>query len=89
MTSGDQKQGARNGTSDEMAGDAAGVGAGAGPGGAKQPDDKVAGRTLPFAEGGPPDWDPDTTSDGGMGGGGVGGTGGVTCGASGRSNTGG
>ncbi|MDO9709550.1 hypothetical protein [Paracraurococcus lichenis] len=45
------------------------------------------GTTRRFEEGGPADrWDPDTTSDGAMGGGGAGGAGGVTGGASGRTN---
>lgn len=76
----------RSGTSEEISNGAAGVGAGAGPGHGKQPGDTVKGRVPSFAEGGPPDWDPDTTSGGAMGGGGAGGAGGVTGGASGRSN---
>ncbi len=46
----------------------------------------VKGRVPSFAEGGPPDYDPNATNDGAMGGGGAGGAGGVTGGASGRSN---
>ena len=47
------------------------------------------GKVRRFEEGGPADeWDPNTTSDGGMGGGGAGGAGGETGGASGRTNPG-
>ena len=52
----------------------------------KPVDDKAKARVPSFAEGGPTDYDPNTTNDGAMGGGGAGGTGGVTGGASGRSN---
>ncbi len=46
------------------------------------------GTVRSFEEGGPADtWDPNTTSDGAMGGGGAGGAAGETGGASGRTNT--
>lgn len=54
----------------------------------RRPDDPPKhGTARSFEEGGPAnEWDPNTTSDGMMGGGGVGGAGGVTGGASGRTN---
>ena len=61
-----------------------------GAGGRKAPDDpKKHGAVRSFEQGGPADpWDPNTTSDGMMGGGGAGGAGGVTGGAGGRTNKG-
>jgi hypothetical protein len=88
MAGEERRQGSGNGTSDEMADGAAGAGAAAGPGGDKQPGGGVKGRVPSFEEGGPPEWDPNTTNGGAVGGGGAGGAGGVTRGASGRSNQG-
>lgn len=56
--------------------------------GTARPDDPPKhGTVRSFDEGGPADvWDPNTTSDGAMGGGGAGGAAGETGGASGRTN---
>jgi hypothetical protein len=86
MAGGERRYDSRSGTSGEKAGGTAGAGADARPDNDKQPGGGTKGRVPSFEEGGPPEWDPNTTSDGAMGGGGFGGTGGVTGGASGRSN---